>query len=117
MAQAYPQGTKERDRWIIQRRANAVPSNRSELDPRRPYEILLERERSESGAIVSVARIFLTNRECPWRCLMCDLWRNTLTATVPPGAIPTQIDLALKSMPNAAQVKLYNSGSFFDPEA
>jgi archaeosine synthase beta-subunit len=64
-----------------------------------------------------VATIFLTNRECPFRCLMCDLWRNTLTETVPVGAIPAQIDHALLELPPARQLKLYNSGSFFDPHA
>ncbi len=64
-----------------------------------------------------VATVFLTNRECPFRCLMCDLWRNTLTETVPVGAIPAQIDHALLRLPPAKQLKLYNSGSFFDPHA
>lgn len=48
---------------------------------------------------------------------MCDLWRNTLTESVPPGAISKQIDFALKRMPSVRVVKLYNSGSFFDPNA
>jgi hypothetical protein len=53
---------------------------------------------------------------------MCDLWENTLEETVPHGAIPAQIDRALKSMgENSAlqlrQLKLYNSGSFFDAGA
>ena len=47
---------------------------------------------------------------------MCDLWRNTLTETVPVGAIPQQIDFALERCPRPP-VKLYNSGSFFDPGA
>jgi radical SAM enzyme (TIGR01210 family) len=64
-----------------------------------------------------VATIFLTNRECPYRCLMCDLWRNTLSETVPLGAIPAQIDHALLNLAPARQLKLYNSGSFFDPHA
>jgi radical SAM enzyme (TIGR01210 family) len=45
---------------------------------------------------------------------MCDLWRNTLTKTVPRGAIPAQITYALDRLPAARQIKLYNSGSFFD---
>ena len=62
--------------------------------------------------------ILLTNKECPWRCVMCDLWQNTLTATVPPGAIPRQIDYALTQLNiRPQQIKLYNSGSFFDPAA
>ena len=64
-----------------------------------------------------VATVFLTNRECPWRCLMCDLWRNTLTETVVAGAIPEQIGYALARLELARQIKLYNSGSFFDPRA
>jgi archaeosine synthase beta-subunit len=64
-----------------------------------------------------VATVFLTNRECPWHCLMCDLWRNTLMATVPAGAVVGQIDYALSRLPPAQQIKLYNSGSFFDPKA
>lgn len=48
---------------------------------------------------------------------MCDLWRHTLTETVPIGAIPQQIDFALSQLPAARQIKLYNSGSFFDKRA
>ncbi len=48
-----------------------------------------------TGEIVPTATVFLTNRECPWRCLMCDLWRNTTIETVPAGAISGQIDYAL----------------------
>ena len=45
----------------------------------RPYAFFVEEERSASGEVVPVATVFLTNRECPWRCLMCDLWKNTLS--------------------------------------
>ncbi len=48
------------------------------MDPFRPYAFLSEDERSREGAIVPVNTIFLTNRECPWHCVMCDLWKNTL---------------------------------------
>jgi hypothetical protein len=48
---------------------------------------------------------------------MCDLWRNTLVEKVPAGAIPQQIDYALAQLPTARQIKLYNSGSFFDRNA
>jgi len=49
---------------------------------------------------------------------MCDLWKHTLTHSVPLGAIPRQIDYALSRLPtNPEQVKLYNSGSFFDRAA
>lgn len=87
------------------------------VNPRRPYAFLCERERTADGEIEDVATIFLTNRECPWRCLMCDLWRNTTDDTVPTGAIAEQIDYALARLPPAQHVKLYNSGNFFDAKA
>ena len=108
----YPTRSSERDRWILDRRPQ-----RNSLDPSRPYHFFVEEERAATGEVVPVATIFLTNRECPWRCLMCDLWKNTLTETVPDGAIPAQIEYALQHLPNARQIKLYNSGSFFDPHA
>jgi hypothetical protein len=77
----------------------------------------VEEELSASREILPVATIFLTNRECPWRCVMCDLWRNTLTTEVPLGAIPAQIVFALSQLPPARVLKLYNSGSFFDSRA
>ncbi len=108
----YPASAHEWDRWILDRRPL-----RADLDPWRPYDFRLEHECSASGETVPVATIFLTNRECPWRCLMCDLWRNTLEKEVPAGAIPAQIDHALARLAPARQIKLYNSGSFFDPHA
>ncbi|HUZ94852.1 MAG TPA: hypothetical protein VMU57_08060 [Edaphobacter sp.] len=109
---SYPASDIERDRWILARR----PA-REDLNSRRPYAYLLEEEYSAEKEVVPVATVFLTNRECPWRCLMCDLWRNTLTEKVPIGAIPQQIDYALTQLPPARQIKLYNSGSFFDRNA
>jgi uncharacterized Fe-S cluster-containing MiaB family protein len=100
------------DTWIVERRTARNP-----VDPLRPYLFFSEEERSRNGEIVSVNTIFLTNRECPWSCLMCDLWKNTLTETVPAGAIPAQIDYALERLPAARHIKLYNSGSFFDLHA
>ena len=48
---------------------------------------------------------------------MCDLWKNTLDEPVQPGDIPAQIDHALARLPTATQIKLYNSGNFFDHKA
>jgi hypothetical protein len=87
------------------------------LDPSRAYASLWEEEPDERGVLVPTATIFLTNRECPFRCVMCDLWLNTLDGTVAPGAIPAQIARALDELPPARHLKLYNSGSFFDPQA
>lgn len=112
MLSAYPENAVERDAWIRARRPQ-----RNAVDPLRPWAFFVEQERSATGEIVPVATVFLTDRECPWRCLMCDLWRNTLTETTPAGAIPAQIDYARARMPSARQIKLYNSGSFFDRKA
>ena len=111
-AGVYPEQASERDRWIVAQRParNIVNTNI-------PYAFLGEDECASSGEIVPVATVFLTNRECPWRCTMCDLWKNTLGETVPQGAIPTQITYALSRLPAARHIKLYNSGSFFDPQA
>jgi len=140
----YPDHPRERDRWVLARRGA-----RNQLDPFKPRAFFVEEERAESGEVVSVATILLTNRECPWRCLMCDLWKNTLTETVLVGAVLAQIDYALDqcrvgvtpapnsgktlafnclltasqgegrrdACPTLRQIKLYNSGSFFDPRA
>ena len=100
------------DRWIIEER----PAKNS-VSPWEPYAYFVEKERSHNGNIEDVATIFLTNRECPFRCLMCDLWKNTLDYTVPVGAIPKQILWALRRLPTAKHIKLYNSGNFFDTKA
>jgi radical SAM enzyme (TIGR01210 family) len=91
--------------------------SRNSVNERRPYHFLVEPEFSRNRRLENVATLFLTNRECPFRCLMCDLWQNTTTRTVPEGAIPEQIELALARLPKAPHVKLYNSGNFFDPKA
>ena len=100
------------DEFVVQHRA-AKPI----LDPRRAYAAIREEERDATGALASTAVVFLTNKECPFRCVMCDLWVNTLDTTVPRGAIATQIRAALADLPAAKQIKLYNAGSFFDPAA
>ncbi|HEU5020528.1 MAG TPA: radical SAM protein [Bryobacteraceae bacterium] len=117
MLEVYPESAAERDAFILNSRIPARRDERAELDPRRPWAFFVEEERSKDGERVPVATVFLTNRECPWRCLMCDLWKNTLAASVAAGAIPEQIDYALGRLPAARQIKLYNSGSFFDPRA
>ena len=109
---SFPVSAAERDAWITSRRPE-----RNSVDPLRPYLFLVEDERTAAGEVVPVATVFLTNRECPWRCLMCDLWRNTLTESVPVRTIPAQIDYALQRLGAARHIKLYNSGSFFDPKA
>lgn len=87
------------------------------LDPWMPTAYLVEAERTLSGVVDQVATVFLTNRECPFRCTMCDLWKYTLDEKVPIGAIPAQIDYALPRLSPATHIKLYNAGNFFDAQA
>lgn len=126
----YPVRAAERDAWILAQRGA-----REAVDPWRPSAWLMEEEPDPTGALVPVATLFLANRECPWRCVMCDLWRNTLPEPTPPGAIPAQIEYGLEQLNGALQpcsaphsggdkggvtprqIKLYNAGSFFDPHA
>jgi radical SAM enzyme (TIGR01210 family) len=100
------------DRWILSKRGG-----KNAVSPRKPYAWLVEKERTASGIIEDTAIIFLTNRECSFHCLMCDLWKNTTDVSIPAGAIPEQIEWALKQLPEARTLKLYNSGSFFDERA
>lgn len=100
------------DQWILTRR-----SAKNSVDVREPYAFLLEQERTASGAIEPVATVFLTNRECPFRCLMCDLWKNTISEKTPIGFIPQQIAFAIDKLGPARHIKLYNAGNFFDTKA
>ncbi len=98
--------------WVVAQRPAKNP-----VDLRRPHAFFLEPERSESGGVEDVATLFLVNRECPFRCLMCDLWRNTTDRRVPDGAIVAQVEYALARLPTAPHIKLYNAGNFFDAQA
>ena len=90
---------------------------RNSLDPEIPYYFLHELEPDANGFLQRVNTIFLTGKECSFKCLMCDLWKNTLTGPTPQGAILKQINYALDRLPEADVIKLYNNGNFFDPKA
>jgi radical SAM enzyme (TIGR01210 family) len=113
----YPVSGAARDRFILDRR----PS-RPEWDPWRYQNVIVEDERAADGLVARSATVFLTGRECPWRCVMCDLWRYTTPFDTPSGAIPAQVAAARRALedearPPVRQMKLYNAGSFFDPRA
>ena len=100
------------DRWVVAQRGPRHP-----VDPRRPYAWLVEPECTAQGVIEDVATVFITNRECPFRCVMCDLWQNTTTERVPDGAVSEQIEWVLARLSTAQHIKLYNAGNFFDGQA
>ncbi len=98
--------------WIAQHRGAKKP-----VDPFRPYAFIKEKEKSFYGEIEDVGTIFLTNKECPFKCLMCDLWKNTTNEKVSEGVIADQIEWALSHLGSIQQIKIYNSGNFFDVQA
>ena len=100
------------DRWI-----ESLRGSKNLVDKHKPYAWLVEKERTKTARTEDVGIIFLTNKECPYRCLMCDLWKNTADESVGAGSIPEQVEWALKMMPGVKHVKLYNNGSFFDEQA
>jgi archaeosine synthase beta-subunit len=111
---AYPATAIARDRFVLERRGP-----RPQHDPWRYQGVLVEDERGPDGTMVPIATIFLTGRECPWRCAMCDLWKYTTITDTPPGAITSQLTAAREALSDrvVAGVKLYNAGNFFDPRA
>jgi radical SAM enzyme (TIGR01210 family) len=113
---SFPSSSRDRDRFVTERRT-AHPSH----DPWRYQSLIVEDERAADGCLARVATVLLTGRECPWRCVMCDLWRGTIASDTPPGAIPHQIETARDELARrherVAQMKLYNAASFFDPRA
>jgi archaeosine synthase beta-subunit len=112
----YPSGVAARDRFVLDHRPP-----RTSHDPWRYHDLIVEDERSVDGRVARVGTIFLTGRECPWRCVMCDLWQYTIASDTPAGAIPSQIEDGQRELERRqepiTQLKLYNAGSFFDPRA
>jgi archaeosine synthase beta-subunit len=113
---AYPDTAAARDRFIIDLRGPRSPH-----DPWRYQDLVIEDEPTERGDVARVGTIFLTGRECPWRCAMCDLWRFTTREDTPAGAIPAQIEAARLTWhergEHVSRLKLYNASNFFDPRA
>jgi archaeosine synthase beta-subunit len=112
----YPDTAADRDRFVLARRGS-----RTRHDPWHAHGLIVEDERTAAGLPARMATVLLTGRECPWRCAMCDLWRDTIETDTPRGAIPAQVTGALASLREGGTtvtgMKLYNAGSFFDPRA
>lgn len=106
---------------------------RAGRDPWAPPPVLLETERLAAAAggspPVPALTLFLVGAECPFTCVFCDLWRHTLEAPTPPGALLAQLDAALAAYLGPAEeaepgrtlsgtiVKLYNASNFFERRA
>ncbi len=113
---SYPDLPAARDRFIVDLRGP-----RASHDVWRYHALAVEDEVTERGDLARVGTVFLTGRECPWRCAMCDLWRFTTHEDTPAGAIPAQLASARRTWREQGEtitrVKLYNASNFFDPRA
>lgn len=101
--------------WV---RSLRTPKRR--VDPWVPLGHLWEEERTRDGGLLPALTVFLAGTECPFTCVFCDLWRETLDDATPPGALPTQLRKVLVAAgppPGPAAVKLYNASNFFEPRA
>lgn len=97
-------------RWVVaSRQAFARPARAERVPP------MVEEELTRSGRVEPVGTVLLTNRECAFRCVFCDLWRFTTAERLRPGEAAAQVAEALETLPALSHVKLYNGGSFFDP--
>lgn len=110
----YPETASKRSHWIRNLRKKIKRPTESSI----PHT-LLETEPALDGSPIQTGTIFLINRECPWTCVMCDLWQNTTTRQLPPGYVTQQIKQAISKLRSESnipirQIKVYNSGSFFD---
>lgn len=79
--------------------------------------VFSEAELTRNGVLEDHNIILTTNKECAFRCVMCDLWKNTLDSKVEAGVIIKQVRDALDILPKAKHLKLYNAGSFFDRQS
>jgi radical SAM enzyme (TIGR01210 family) len=100
------------DRWVRSLRRSKAPRSSD-----RPIGVSHEQERRPGGAVVDASTVFLAGAECPFSCVFCDLWAETLRGPTPPGSLPQQLTQALGEIEQRALVKLYNASNFFDPTA
>jgi radical SAM enzyme (TIGR01210 family) len=103
---------------VEDRRIRALRSSKTTIDPSRPLGMLVEEERRPGGPERALT-VFLAGAECPFTCIFCDLWRQTLAGPTPPGVLPLQLRAALRQAgaDRIQRVKLYNASNFFDPRA
>jgi radical SAM enzyme (TIGR01210 family) len=76
-----------------------------------------EQEPVSAGSTAWATTVFLTGKECPFRCLMCDLWKYTTDQVTPVGSLVQQLAAVLPQIQHREIIKLYNASNFFDPRA
>ncbi|MGB5999545.1 MAG: radical SAM protein, partial [Thermoanaerobaculia bacterium] len=68
------------------RRIRDLRPAKQPVDAWRPLEVLVEEERTLDRGVQPSITVFLAGRECPFTCVFCDLWRQTLDGPTPAGA-------------------------------
>jgi archaeosine synthase beta-subunit len=101
------------------RRIRSLRRPKPQVDPWKAHGALVEEERRPNGVVERALTVFLAGAECPFTCSFCDLWRYTIDGPTPQGALPKQIEYALRSVDidAVARIKLYNASNFFDRRA
>jgi len=85
-----------------------------------PIAHFWETERLPAGGEIAALTILLAGAECPYTCVYCDLWKETLDGPTPRGALPAQLRAVLTAaspLPQPSAAKLYNASNFFEPRA
>ncbi len=90
---------------------------KNQVDETKANGFFSEEELTRNGIVEKHNVILTTNKECSFKCVMCDLWQNTLDYRVGTGVIAKQVKNALEELPRAKHLKLYNAGSFFDRQS
>ncbi len=90
---------------------------KNKVDETKANGFFSEEELTRNGIVEKHNVILTTNKECSFKCVMCDLWQNTLDERVENGTIAKQVHGALDQLPPAKHLKLYNAGSFFDRQS
>jgi len=90
---------------------------KNKVDETKANGFFQEEELTRSGVVEKHNVILTTNKECSFKCVMCDLWQNTLDYRVKNVVITKQVKDALDELPKAKHLKLYNAGSFFDRQS
>lgn len=90
---------------------------RTLVDPSRPPSFVTDLEPDANGVLKQASTIFLVGKECPFRCLMCDLWQHTTETATRPGSLVQQLEQVLPKIQHRQTIKLYNASNFFDAQA
>ena len=114
----FPLISFERNAWVIKQRRISVQHLGQERVAHTASS-LLENEVGPNGQNRRCLTAFLVNRQCPWRCVFCDLWKFAAPDDEFFIPITDQLISLIDKISNQGcdWIKIYNAGSFFDARA